>query len=145
MPVDIRDFSRRTFLVGSAAASLSASFPSFASVNDESLSQLSCEVLICGATPAGIAAAVTAAGLGRKVILAEYEDHIGGIVSNGLTIADLRKRNAVGGFFNRFQQRINDYYRETNAGSQPMQNLRPWYQQVPPVIPWGGGAFTSRM
>jgi hypothetical protein len=70
-----------------------------------------------------------------------YEDHIGGIVSNGLTIADLRKRNAVGGFFNRSQQRINDSYRDTNAGSQPMQNLRPWYQQVPPVTPWGGGAF----
>jgi NADPH-dependent 2,4-dienoyl-CoA reductase/sulfur reductase-like enzyme len=71
MPIDTRDLSRRNFLIGSAAASISVSFPSLASVSDESLSGLSCEVLVCGATPAGIAAAVTAARLGRKVILAE--------------------------------------------------------------------------
>ena len=43
-------------------------------------------VVIYGATPGGIAAAVAAARLGQSVLLCEYEDHIGGIVSNAFVI-----------------------------------------------------------
>ncbi len=57
------------------------------------------DVVVYGATPGGIAAAVAAARLGRTVVLCALEDHIGGIVSNGLTNADIGKRQAVGGFF----------------------------------------------
>ena len=39
------------------------------------------DVVVYGATPGGIGAAVAAARLGRRVALCALEDHIGGIVS----------------------------------------------------------------
>jgi hypothetical protein len=59
--------------------------------------EVACDVLVYGATPGGIAAAVAAGRSGRSVVPAEFDDHIGGIVSNGLTNADIDKRQAVGG------------------------------------------------
>ncbi|MBM3759791.1 MAG: FAD-dependent oxidoreductase [Acidobacteria bacterium] len=75
--------NRRELLQRSALAA----FPSLLNAAPQT-----CEVCIYGATPGGIAAAVAAGRLGHSVILCEYEDHIGGIVSNGLTNADIGKR-----------------------------------------------------
>ncbi|SFH54154.1 FAD-dependent oxidoreductase [Planctomicrobium piriforme] len=69
------------------------------------------EVVVVGATPGGIAAAVAAARCGRSVVLVEAEDHVGGIVSNGLTNADIANRQAVGGLFYQFTRRVLDYYK----------------------------------
>lgn len=80
---------------------------------------LSADVVVYGATPGGIAAAVSAARLGRTVILSEYADHIGGIVSNGLTNADIGKRQAVGGLFYEFTRRVVAAY-----GAQSAENLK---------------------
>jgi hypothetical protein len=127
MKFHLKNVSRRKFLAGSAAASTVATFngmlPSLAYADRTSIPPIKCDVLVCGATPSGISAAVSAARLGHDVILIEYEDHIGGIVSNGLTNADLRKHKAVGGFFNRFIQRVMDHYRESDAGDPKVPNL----------------------
>lgn len=71
-----------------------------------------------------IAAAVAAARLGRTVVLCALEDHIGGIVSNGLTNADVGKRQAVGGLFYEFTRRVVKYYEEMDKGNPARPNVK---------------------
>jgi len=82
------------------------------------------EVVIYGATPGGIAAAVAAARQGRTVLLCEYENHIGGIVSNGLTNADIGKRQAVGGLFYEYTRRVVKYYEAMDRGNPAQPNVK---------------------
>ncbi len=82
------------------------------------------DVVIYGATPGGIGAAVAAARQGRTVLLCELEDHIGGIVSNGLTNADIGKRQAVGGLFYEYTQRVVKYYEEMDRGNPAKPNVK---------------------
>src|SRR5215469_6429184 len=81
-------------------------------------------VVIYGATPGGIAAAVASARLGSTVLLCEYEDHIGGIVSNGLTNADIGKRQAVGGFFYEFTRRVVQHYERMDRDNPAKPNVK---------------------
>jgi hypothetical protein len=71
------------------------------------------DVIVLGGTPSGIAAAVAAARMGSTVLLLEPTSHVGGIVSNGLTNADIINRQAVAGLFFEFTQRVLDHYRRT--------------------------------
>jgi hypothetical protein len=84
----------------------------------------SADVVVVGATPGGIAAAVAAARLGRDVALLEYEDHIGGIVTNGLTNADIGKQQAVGGLFYEFTRRVVRYYLAQDGGNPEGPNVK---------------------
>ena len=86
--------------------------------------RLEADVVVVGATPGGIASAVAAARQGRTVLLVEYEDHIGGIVSNGLTNADIGKRQAVGGLFYQFTRRVVDYYKAFDRENPDAPNVR---------------------
>jgi hypothetical protein len=77
------------------------------------------DVLIYGATPAGIAAAVHAAREGVSVILAEESGHVGGLVSGGLSNTDFRTYESLGGFFREFMHRVEQHYvRMYGADSQ---------------------------
>jgi hypothetical protein len=69
-------------------------------------------------------AAVAAARLGRSVLLCEAEDHIGGIVSNGLTNADIGKRAAVGGLFYEFTRRVLKRYQEQDRDDPGRPNVK---------------------
>ena len=60
------------------------------------------EVVIYGGTPGGIAAAVSAARMGRTVVLIEYNDHIGGMTTSGLGKSDIENRAMIGGLFAEF-------------------------------------------
>jgi NADPH-dependent 2,4-dienoyl-CoA reductase/sulfur reductase-like enzyme len=42
------------------------------------------DLVIYGGTPGGIAAAVSAARMGREVTLVEYHGHLGGMTASGL-------------------------------------------------------------
>jgi len=86
---------------------------------DEIRPDLGADVLVVGATPGGIAAAVAAARGGASVILLEEMNHIGGVVSGGLTNADIRKKAAVGGLFAEFSRRIKDHYSRTYGDGSP--------------------------
>ena len=87
----MRRISRReVFRLGLAGAAVAGGVRLAA----QGASRLSCDVAVYGATPGGIAAAIAAARLGRQVLLLAHEDHIGGIVSNGLTNADIGRRSA---------------------------------------------------
>ena len=68
------------------------------------------DVVVVAATPAGVAAAVAAARSGASVILVEEGQHVGGIVSGGLTNTDIRKHAAVGGLYNEFKRPVREYY-----------------------------------
>lgn len=68
------------------------------------------DVVILGATPGGIAAAVAAAERGRSVLLLERSAHIGGLPANGLGATDIATRGATGGFFTLFTESIKAYY-----------------------------------
>ena len=71
------------------------------------------DVVVVAATPGGVAAAVAAARSGASVILLEETNHVGGIVSSGLTNTDIHKKGAVGGLFAEFVRRVREYYVRT--------------------------------
>ncbi len=71
------------------------------------------DVLIYGATPAGIAAALAAADGGQNVWLVEPTARIGGLTTNGLSHSDFHSFEALAGPFLRFSQRVWQHYRDT--------------------------------
>jgi flavin-dependent dehydrogenase len=77
------------------------------------------DVIVVGATPAGIAAAVNAAREGVTVALVEETGHIGGLASGGLSNTDFRTFSSLGGTFREFMHRVEQYYiREYGPDSQ---------------------------
>ncbi|UFU04470.1 FAD-dependent oxidoreductase [Ruania suaedae] len=70
----------------------------------------STEVLVYGATSAGVCAAVAAARAGAQVVLAEPGRHVGGMTSGGLGYTDVGDVRALGGPAARFRQAIADHY-----------------------------------
>lgn len=107
-----RDWALRTTLLGSAATLASGQTAS------------SPGLVVYGSTPGGIGAAVAAARLGHNVILCAHEDHIGGIVANGLTNADIGKRQAVGGLFYEFTRRVVAEYERQDEGNPEKPNVK---------------------
>ena len=71
------------------------------------------DVVVVAATPAGVAAAVNAARCGLNVVVVEETAHVGGIISGGLTNADIINKAAIRGFFEEYLQRIRDHYIST--------------------------------
>src|SRR4028118_529668 len=69
------------------------------------------DVLVYGATPAGIAAALAAASDGEKVMLVERSDRIGGMLTNGLSQPEFRSHQSLGGFYKRFTAAVLEAYR----------------------------------
>lgn len=65
--------------------------PSFAAEAVES------EVCIYGGTSGGVAAAVQAARMGKRVVIAEPGSHLGGMTSGGLSAVDIGDPRSVGG------------------------------------------------
>ena len=81
----------------------------------EDANSVSAEVLVYGATPSGIMAAIEAARLGRRVILLEPTQHVGGIMTNGLGATDQYGNDDFGGLAAQFFQQVNRYYDGTPA------------------------------
>jgi hypothetical protein len=68
------------------------------------------DVVVYGGTPGGIAAAISAARLGRTVTLVEYQRHLGGMSASGLSRSDVVTRGAIGGLFREFTGNVYRYY-----------------------------------
>jgi hypothetical protein len=77
------------------------------------------DVLIYGATPSGIAAAVAAAKDGERVLLVEPSRRIGGMMTNGLSHTDFRTLEGLNGAFLDFSRRVEADYRETYGADSP--------------------------
>ena len=71
------------------------------------------DVLIYGATPGGIAAAVSAAKGGLEVTVIEPTTRIGGLLTNGLSHTDFRTFESITGFFHDFASRVERHYVDT--------------------------------
>ena len=78
------------------------------------------DVVVLGATPGGVAAAVAAARAGHSVGVFEPSAHVGGVVSGGLTATDYGDKRTIGGFSREFFDRVLQYYTEKyGEGSEP--------------------------
>ncbi|MER3500285.1 MAG: hypothetical protein C4295_02190 [Candidatus Fervidibacterota bacterium] len=92
------------------------------------------DLVVVGATPAGIAAAITAARFGHKVALVERTTHIGGMMTGGLSATDRRYRQASGGLLVEFLQRIARFYAQAyGEGSVQHRGCRDGYLFEPKV------------
>lgn len=69
------------------------------------------DIIVVGATPGGLATAITAARLGRKVAVIESHNHIGGMTTSGLGKSDVEQKEFIGGLFKEFTQRVYSYYK----------------------------------
>ena len=67
---------------------------------------IACDVLVYGGTPAGVAAAIQAGGMGKKAFLLSFNHHVGGLTSGGLTATDVGKNESIGGLAREFYDRI---------------------------------------
>lgn len=71
----------------------------------------SADVIVYGATSAGVTAAISASRHGAKVILLEPGRHVGGMLSGGLGRTDMdRQENLIGGLARDFFQRVGKHY-----------------------------------
>jgi hypothetical protein len=99
--------------------------------------ELTCDILIIGAGTGGTAAALSAASLGKRVILTEETDWIGGQLSSQAVPPDenasIRDGNhgATRRYFE-YRRRIRDYYRENHP-------LTDKAKADPKLNPGGGG------
>jgi len=70
----------------------------------------STDIVIYGASSAGIAAAIQAQRMGKTVALLEPSSRIGGLTTGGLGQTDIGNKQAVGGISREFYQGIKKYY-----------------------------------
>jgi len=83
----------------------------------------SVDVVIYGATPGGIAAALAAAKGGRSVLLVEPSIRIGGLTTNGLSHPDFRAFEAITGTYLDLTRRTTAYYTQHyGADSQQVKD-----------------------
>lgn len=69
------------------------------------------QLVIFGATPAGIVCAVRAAREGLSVLLVNRSQQIGGLLSNGLSVMDTLYAGARSPLYDELRRSIHDYYR----------------------------------
>ena len=84
------------------------------------------DLVIYGATPAGIAAAVQARKMGLEPILIEPTGRIGGLTTGGLGQTDIGNKAAFGGIARQFYKDIKAYYEKDAAWKlQKREEYRP--------------------
>jgi hypothetical protein len=70
------------------------------------------DLVVYGGTAGGVITAVSGAREGLKVALLEPRDHVGGMVSGGLTATDFGKKAVIGGMSLEFFERVGRRYGE---------------------------------
>ncbi|MCB0331187.1 MAG: FAD-dependent oxidoreductase, partial [Bdellovibrionales bacterium] len=78
------------------------------------------DVIIYGATPAGISAAIAASRRGKLTAIIEARSNIGGMITSGLGGTDHCKRRVVGGISLEFFNRLGKHY-----GKSPQWRFEP--------------------
>lgn len=68
------------------------------------------DLIVYGATPAGIGAAIAAARRGRRTVLLEPSAYIGGLMTSGLGETDIRSVDTSGSIFGEFLTHVYDHY-----------------------------------
>lgn len=81
------------------------------------------DLVILGGTPAGIGAAVAAARKGSRVIMLEPSAFIGGMMTSGLGLTDIRSTDTSGSIFDEFRRKVLSHYVKTyGANSQQVKD-----------------------
>jgi hypothetical protein len=75
--------------------------------------QSSYDLVIVGGNPGGLMAAISAARLGKKSVILERTNYIGGLPANGLGATDIATRAATTGLFREFVDRVKKHYIDT--------------------------------
>jgi hypothetical protein len=75
------------------------------------------DVVVYGATASGVMAAVAAAREGLKVALVEPKQHLGGMVTGGLSATDLGRGTVIGGYVKELYRRCGKYYQVATKDS----------------------------
>lgn len=73
------------------------------------------DVVVYGETLAGISAAISAARLGKSVVLLSQTAHLGGVATAGLTATDMNRSPSIGGIAREFYGLIYDHYLQPSA------------------------------
>lgn len=68
------------------------------------------DVLVYGATGAGVMAAIAAAEAGASVQVVDPSRHVGGMVSGGLSCTDIGRTEVIGGLAGRFYELVAQHY-----------------------------------
>ncbi len=64
------------------------------------------DLIVYGASPGGVTAAVQIQRMGKKAIVAEFGRHVGGLTAGGLSATDVGNRNAIAGMANEFYEKV---------------------------------------
>jgi len=92
------------------------------------------DVVVVGGTPGGLATAIAASRLGRRVVLVEHQAHLGGLSASGLGKSDIEDRRMIGGLFQEFVGRVRGHYLECDGpGSINRELCRDGYYYEPSV------------
>ena len=78
----------------------------------------SADIVIYGATSAGVVAAVQAARMNKSVLLLEQKTHVGGLTTGGLGATDIGNKAVVGGLSREFYHRVAKHYASESAWTQ---------------------------
>lgn len=68
------------------------------------------DIVVYGGTASGVMAAYAAGKEGAKVAILEPKQHIGGMVTGGLSATDIGRRAVIGGYPLEFYKRLSKYY-----------------------------------
>ncbi len=71
---------------------------------------LDCDVCVYGGTASGVIAAVTAAKRGKRVIILNPANHLGGMTTGGLGWTDSGKKSVIGGASRQFYRDLGKHY-----------------------------------
>ena len=74
------------------------------------------DVIVYGATVAGLTAAIQARRMGRTALVLEPGTHLGGMTTGGLGYTDIGAPDAVGGLAAEFYRRVGKWYPSTGGG-----------------------------
>ncbi len=80
------------------------------------------DICVFGGTSGGVAAAVQASRMGKKVILAESGKHLGGMTSGGLSAVDVGDPRSVGGIAREYFTRLVGIYGKKLEWDRPFKS-----------------------
>ncbi|MGB4740151.1 MAG: FAD-dependent oxidoreductase, partial [Fuerstiella sp.] len=86
-----------------------------------SLFAIDADVCVYGGTSGGVVAAVQAARLGKRVVLVEPGQHLGGMTSGGLSAVDIGDPRSIGGIAREYFTRLVATYDKKLNWDQPFK------------------------
>lgn len=86
------------------------------------------DLVVYGATAAGVVAAVQGSRMGLSVVLVEPGRHVGGMTSGGLGWTDFGNKAVIGGLAREFYQRVKKHYDDPKAWVHEKPEAYPYYR-----------------